>query len=83
MNISVEERFPQGRFLSLFIHELVWHIRCQFLTQRRPARMETIAKSAGNKSSTESTIDWPVLALWLTYASTVFAILYAVIAEAF
>jgi hypothetical protein len=45
--------------------------------------METIAKSAGNKSSTESNIDWPVLALWLTYASTVFGILYAVISEAF
>lgn len=45
--------------------------------------METIAKSAGDKSSTESNIDWPVLALWLTYASTVFAILYAVISEAF
>ena len=54
----------------------------QVFNVKETARVETIAKSADNKPSTESSIDWPVLALWLTYASTVFAILYAVISEA-
>jgi len=45
--------------------------------------VETIAKSANDRSSSESKIDWPILALWLTYASSVFGILYAVISEAF
>jgi len=39
--------------------------------------VETIAKTATVKSSSQSRIDWSILAFWLTYLSLVFGVIYA------
>jgi hypothetical protein len=44
--------------------------------------VETIITSA-DKSSSQSSVDWPILTFWAAYLSIVFGILYAVVSEAF
>jgi len=76
-NISVAVELPQPDFLSPSVHELLWHIDCAVFWRKGDLGVETIAKTATVKSSSQSRVDWSILAFWLTYLSLVFGVIYA------